>query len=74
MLLQHGLPILQLPPLGPVIFSVRMVGAASLMPVRWPSVAARRVTPERDVRSTNAGTTARTVAPALLLIQVRAQH
>lgn len=44
------------------------------MPVRWQSVAASPATQERDVRSTSAGTTVRTEAPALLLIQVRAGH
>lgn len=68
------LPPLQLSPQGPAIYSVRTVGAASSTPVRWPSVAASPATPERDVRSTSAGTTARTEAHALLLIQVRARH
>lgn len=64
----------QLPPLGPVIFSVRTAGAAISMPVRWPSVAASPATRERDVRSTSVGTTARTGERARLLIEVTAQH
>ena len=64
----------QLPPQGRVKFNVRTAEAASSMPVRWPSVAASPATPERDVRSTSAGTTARTEARALLHIQVRARH
>lgn len=67
-------PFLQLLPLGPAIFSVRTVGAASSMPVRWLSVAVSLATLERDVRSTSAETTARMEAHALLLIQVGAQH
>lgn len=69
-LVDCGIPLLQPPPQDPAIFSVRTVGAASSTPVRWPSVAVSPATLERDVRSTSAGTTARTEAPALLLIQV----
>lgn len=53
------------------MFSARMVGAASSTPDKWPSVAASPVTLERDVRSTSAGTTAKTEAHAPLLILVR---
>lgn len=64
----------QLPPQGPAIFCVRTVAAASSTPAKWPSVAASPATPERDVRSTSVGTTARMEANAVLLIQVRAWH
>lgn len=60
---------LSLLPLAPVTFSVWMVGAAFLMPARWPSVAASPATLVSDVRLTNAGTTVRMAVPALLLIQ-----
>lgn len=44
------------------------------MLARWPSVAANRATPGRGARSTSAGTTVRTEARALLLMQVRTQQ
>lgn len=63
-------PHTQRHPLGPVIFSVRMAGAASSMPVMWPSVAASLATLVRDARSTSAETTATMEARVLHLIQV----
>lgn len=74
MLVHPEIPPPQLPPQGLAKFSVRTAGAASSTPVRWPSVAASPATPARDARSTSAGTTARTAAHALLLIQVKAWH